>query len=146
MYLPSTLLWTGTDGSQLALTQSGNYPLEGTIALRVEASRPEEFSLRLRIPSWTQASIRINGSVVRAPVQKGFVTLSRRWKSGDRIDLRLNLPMRLEPIDEQHPNTVALVRGPLVLFPIGEDGPRVSKEDLLIAKRAATKQCGKLRN
>jgi uncharacterized protein len=42
--------------------------------------------------------------------------VKRTWNDGDRIELELPLPVRLEAIDTQHPNTVAVLRGPLVLF------------------------------
>ena len=140
LYLPSTLKWTGPDGAQLALTQSGDYPLEGNIAMRLRASRPSKFAIRLRIPAWStangqNATLRVNGSRVPVTVQAGFATLHRQWKDGDRIELGLPLPMRLEPVDAEHPNTVALVRGPLVLFAIGEDAPSVTRQQLLAATR-----------
>lgn len=138
LYLPSTLSWTATDGAQLALTQSGNYPIEGNIAMRLRSSRPSNFALRLRIPAWSMvngqgATVRVNGSPVPVTVKAGFATLRRRWKDGDRIDINLPLPMRLEPIDPEHPETVALVRGPLVLFAISQEAPRVSRNQLLAA-------------
>ncbi len=44
---------------------------------------------------------------------------------------------RLEAIDRQHPNLVALMYGPLVLFPIAKEAPSVTRRQLLAAKRAA---------
>jgi hypothetical protein len=45
------------------------------------------------------------------------------------------MPMRLEAIDARHPDTVALVRGPLVLFAIGDNAPGVGRQELLAAAR-----------
>jgi uncharacterized protein len=42
---------------------------------------------------------------------------------------------RLEAIDSQHPQTVALLRGPLVLFAITETPPVVTSRQLLEAKK-----------
>jgi uncharacterized protein len=72
---------------------------------------------------------------VQAPMTKGFATINRKWKDGDRVTLNLPLPMRLEAIDAQHPNTLALVRGPLVLFALMNEAPRVTRQQLLSAKR-----------
>ena len=41
--------------------------------------------------------------------------------------------MRLEPIDPEHPETVALMRGPLVLFAVTEQAPKVTGQQLLAA-------------
>ena len=120
--MPSTLSWTSPDGARRTLTQTGNYPIEGKIAMRFTTSRASAMAVRLRIPAWSSNTerpiIRVNGQRISAPVRHGFSTLRRVWRDGDRIDLELSLPMRLEPIDSLHPETVALMRGPLVLFAI----------------------------
>ena len=140
LYLPSTLTWTAADGARCSLSQSGPYPLEGKVAMRLRVSRPSDFAVRLRIPAWSAsapAMVRINGKMAAAPVHAGFASLERRWNDGDRIDLEIPLPLRLESIDRKHPNTVALVRGPLVLFPL-VDAPRsFARQELLAAKRIA---------
>ena len=140
LYTPSTLRWTAADGAQFTLAQTGSYPFEGKIAMRLRASRPSSFAVRLRIPAWSSGpAIRVNGERVPAPVETGFATVRRRWKDGDRIDLELALPLRLEAIDRKHPDTVALLRGPLVLFPITESAPSVTRRQLLSAVRLPRK-------
>ena len=56
------------------------------------------------------------------------------------MHLEMPLPMRLEPIDSDHPNTVALVRGPLVLFAITNNRPKVKRQQLLTATRVSGQQ------
>jgi DUF1680 family protein len=136
MYLPSTLRWTAADGAACTLTQTGDYPFDGNIALRVGVSRASKMAIRLRIPEWSPgAVIRVNGARVPTAVTSGFAILDRRWKDGDKVELELALPIRLEAIDERHPNTVALMRGPLVLFPVTEKAPAVTRAQLLAAAR-----------
>jgi DUF1680 family protein len=138
LYLPSTVRWTSADGVQMALTQSGDYPAGGRVAMRLKASRASSFALRLRIPAWSRgAVIRVNGAPVRPAVENGFVSLQRAWKDGDRVDLDLHMPTRLEAIDAAHPDVVALVKGPLVLFPIGGNPPVLKKEQLAAASSGA---------
>ena len=140
LYLPSTLKWTSENGAQFTLTQSGDYPREGNIRLDLRANRSAHFNLRLRIPAWAQqpnggaASIRVNGAPVSLTMNAGFAAVERTWKDGDRLELSLPLPMRLQPIDSRHPNTVALMRGPLVLFALAEN-PSVKRAQLLAAQR-----------
>lgn len=136
LYLPSTLRWTSPDGAQLVLTQTGNYPVEGKITMQLRASRSSRLALRLRIPAWSSQAgplIRINGERVSAPMQNGFATLRRTWKDGDRIELDLALSLRVEAIDANHPDVVALLQGPLVLFAIADDPPALTKQQLLSA-------------
>jgi DUF1680 family protein len=139
LYLPSTLKWTTADGAQFSLQQTTEYPLDGRISIAVRASRPSTLPIRLRIPAWARTAdaaslLRVNSQLVPAHVEAGFATIERRWKDGDRIELNLPLPMRLEPIDPEHPDTVALVRGPLVLFAVTDEAPRVSRAQLLAAR------------
>ena len=148
LYLPSTLRWTDVGGAQLALTQSGAYPVEGGIAMRLHSSRPAPFALRLRVPAWAspgEVRISINGKRVSTPIRNGFVTLQRRWLNGDRIQLELDLPVRLQPIDPDHPNTVAIVRGPLVLFAVGGTPESVSRQQLLAAERRSEEAVWRVR-
>jgi DUF1680 family protein len=139
LYIPSTLRWM-QGGSQIELTQTSLYPFDEHVHVEVKASRPVEFALSLRIPGWAeQASIAVNGK--RAPAQAGsFAGIARTWKSGDRIDVELPLRPRLEAIDPGHPNVVALLAGPLVLFAMTEGEPIVTKASLLAAKRVGSRE------
>lgn len=140
-YLPSTLRWTNRDGAQLSLSQNGKYPLDSDVGIQLRASRPSDFAMRLRIPAWsTGAAIRVNGQPIAMRVERGFATIRRTWKDGDRIDMSIPLTVRLEPIDSQHRNTVALTQGPLVLFAMTDTPPMPTREELLSVKRVAADQ------
>ncbi len=144
LYTPSTLKWKAANGAKMSLTQSGGYPLEGSVGMVLRASKATSMTLRLRIPGWAVAGagapgsgpveIKVNGQPVSAPITKGFAAIERKWKDGDRVQLELPMPLRLEAIDAQHPDVVALVRGPLVLFALMEGEPKVTREQLLAAK------------
>jgi DUF1680 family protein len=135
LYIPSTLKWT-EGSSQLTLKQSGNYPLEPQIAFELKASRPVEMTMNFRIPAWAQGAVlRVNGSQAVEAVPGTFATVSREWKDGDRIDLELPLTLRTEAINDRHTDTVALLRGPLVLFAVTESAPAVTRQQLLAARQ-----------
>jgi hypothetical protein len=136
MYVPSTLRWKATNGAHCTLTQTGDYPLDGRITMRLRASRPIDMQIRVRRPAWSpNPTVSVNGTPVPAPITAGFANLRRRWQDGDLVALKLALPMRLESIDNQHPETVALMIGPLVLFPISENLPSLTRAQLLTAAR-----------
>ena len=111
----------------------------------MRASAPELFSLNLRIPEWSQdASVRINGKNDAEPVRAGtFHTIRRSWKDGDYVELELPMKLRLEPFDAAHPQTVAVLRGPLVLFPLTHAKPRITRKALLESRRISSQlwQC-----
>ena len=144
LYIPSILRWS-QGGAQLALEQTGEYPYTDAIRLRVTASTAANFILRLRVPAWAEgASVRVNSQPVPVHVQAGFTSISRSWQTGDVVELTLPMRLRLEPIpsstDKQHPKTVALVRGPLVLFPLGEGLREVHAEEALGARQAGPRE------
>ena len=134
LYIPSTVRWT-QDGAQVSLMQKGDYPYDSQVQLEVKTSKATTFAVNLRIPAWAEgASVSVNGK--RATVAAGtFARVQREWKSGDRIELELPMKTRLEAIDTQHPDTVAVLVGPLVLF--GDQAPGLSRSQLLAAKRMA---------
>jgi DUF1680 family protein len=61
--------------------------------------------------------------------------IQREWKDGDKVDLEIPLKLRVEPIDPQHTDTVALLAGPLVLF--GDQAQGLTRAHLLAAKNMA---------
>jgi DUF1680 family protein len=82
--------------------------------------------------------IRVNGKTVSDPVRSGtFTTMHREWRDGDRIELKLPRTVELKSVDAQHPDLVALVCGPLVLFACTDDTPTVTRAQLLSAKQSA---------
>lgn len=139
LYLPSALRCTSPDGAKLVLSQAGGYPLEGKVVFHLNLSRPSSFALSFRIPAWSQpaeaVSFRVNGAAVPAMMKAGFATLNRRWQDGDRIELEMSMPVRLEAIDAAHPECVAVVRGPLVLFALTQTPPLVTARQLLGVQR-----------
>ena len=115
LYAPSRVQWMER-GAEVMLTQETDYPLGGKVVLRVTSTTPTEFALRLRVPGWLAATpqLRVNGKPVHADLQHGFATVRRRWINGDALTCDFPLQFRTEAIDDLHPETVALLRGPLV--------------------------------
>ena len=138
LYTPSSIQWTD-GGVRYGLTQQTKYPLESAVTLQVSASQPGEFTIYLRIPGWTEgrSTLLVNGVRVETSVQPGsFAAIRRTWRDGDRMELELPMPLRLEPVDVQHPQLVALMRGPLVLFAVADSQPSFDRAELLRARTA----------
>lgn len=138
LYLPSSVRWL-QGGARCTLTQSGEYPLTDNVSMRLSAQRTREFTLYLRIPAWAVgARIDVNGARWTSSAEPGrFAALTRMWHDGDRIELALPRTLRLEAVDRRHPDTVALLAGPLVLFPIGTGTERTAlrRSDLLAVRQ-----------
>jgi DUF1680 family protein len=106
------------------------------VQFEVTASKHSEFAVHLRIPAWAEgASVSVNGKREGASVGS-FAQVRRKWKTGDRIELELPLKARLEAVDSQHAETVALLVGPVVLFAITDMDPKITRAQLLAAKKS----------
>jgi len=141
LYLPGRIDWR-QDTAACRLSIATEYPYAGAVTMTLQLSHRQNFALRLRIPAWaTGARVAVNGKRVAAPIVPGtFANIEREWRSGDRVELDLPLRRRLQAVDAEHPNIVALLSGPLVLMRIIDDEPSRSaplpRNALLAADRA----------
>ncbi|MFZ5880840.1 MAG: glycoside hydrolase family 127 protein [Chloroflexota bacterium] len=106
-------------------------PWNGTVRIKIES--PAEFTLHLRLPSWSQnPQVKINGEDVdsragyypalptasgHSPNSSHFLILPRAWTPDDRLELSFDLPIQLRrahPRVKGHADKVAVTRGPLV--------------------------------
>lgn len=120
------------DGSEAALSITGNYPDGATAAITVSLSAPRRFRLKLRVPAWsTRTRIRVAGEEI--PARPGtFAEIDRLWRTGDRVELEFDLRFRAVPAPDGGA-LLAAMRGP-VLFArdsrLGELDTPVSPEEI----------------
>ena len=103
----------------VTLRQETYYPWDGKIIIRFDSASPFKRSLHLRLPDWARSyAITINDIALPKPkVEKGYAIIDREWRGGDRVVLRLEMPVeRIEanPKVANERGRVALQRGPLV--------------------------------
>jgi DUF1680 family protein len=145
LYVPSTLRWN-ENGAALSLTQEGEYPYEDRVTFKVTSSQPTELTMNFRIPAWAEgAEVFVNGARQAGVATPGqFAAIRREWKTGDRVELELPLKMRLQAVDEQHTDTVALLRGPLVLMAVKDAQagalPKMTRAQLLATQRVSERE------
>ncbi|MGA8273277.1 MAG: beta-L-arabinofuranosidase domain-containing protein, partial [Candidatus Sulfotelmatobacter sp.] len=139
LFIPSRVTWS-QNKTHCTLTQQTSYPAANTTELHFDLPHSENFVVYLRIPAWADAKTRvsINGKGADAEVIPGkFLALNRTWKNGDRIQFEIGMPLRLEAVDDQNLNTVALLRGPVALFAVGDIPPKITRSQLLAATTAS---------
>lgn len=113
-------LETAFMNDKVKLIQETDYPWDGTVKLTFErAPKKKAFSLYLRIPEWCgKAILKVNGEPVQADLKANtFAEVNRVWKKGDRVELVMDMPVRLlesHPLVEETRNQVVVKRGPLV--------------------------------
>jgi len=104
-----------TSGTPVKIAQKTSYPAEGSVKVAISIDKPELFVLSLRIPAWSnQTLLKVNGKPVQGIKPGTYVTLSRIWKNGDKLEL--NLDMRGKVVEAPGSSgQYAVVRGPIVL-------------------------------
>jgi DUF1680 family protein len=124
---------------RIRLRVSSTTPFGGSTRIEIlESDLTQALALSLFLPSWyQQPDLRLNGRRAAGEAREGFLSTSRRWKAGDRLDLTCTLPLRFETA--ANPNLLAgwqtISRGPLRLglnAATGQPPVRVSAADHLV--------------
>jgi uncharacterized protein len=114
LFIASELDWKAKG---VAVRQETTFPDESATKLTIEAERPTEFELRLRVPSWaTQGvTLKIDGrpQAVTAP-PGSFLSIQRTWQEKTEIEMAMPMKLWLCPMPDD-PDLVAVMYGPLVL-------------------------------
>jgi DUF1680 family protein len=125
----------------VTLKMSTGYPWQGQVRLAVEETDGATWTLRLRVPDWSQnATATLNGQPIESPpLESGYLVLERPWQTGDVIELALPIePFIVEP----HPRidavrgSVAVQRGPLVYCLEAADHPGLDLMDVQLDEAA----------
>ena len=139
LYAPSELRCM-IDGSAVTLRQTTAYPLAPEIGIEVGTTTPQTFSVSLRIPAWAGpgTTLTVNDHRWDGEVEPGqFLEIRRTWQGADRIALVLDMPLRLEAVDDKHPNDLAVMQGPLALFAVGDRFLPFTRRDLSALRQTA---------
>jgi hypothetical protein len=87
-------------------------------------------------PAIVPAIVKVNGEPVPLTLEKGYVTISRRWRTGDTIEVHLPMPVRrilANDSVEADRGRVALQRGPLMFAAEWPDNPNGRVRNLVLA-------------
>ncbi len=118
LYDNSTMNWHLASGTGLKLKQETNYPWEGAVKLHVAPAKPEDFTVYVRIPGWSEKNeVKVNGTPVTGIKRGEYLAIKRNWKAGDTVDLNFDMTTRLiksnAAVTEDR-GRVAFQRGPIV--------------------------------
>ncbi|MDT8300873.1 MAG: glycoside hydrolase family 127 protein [Sedimentisphaerales bacterium] len=112
LYVPSTLTWTQRN---VVVKQSTNYPYGNTIRLTLTGAG--KFDIKVRVPKWATKGffVKINGeSQDAAATPGGYLNLSRTWRDGDTIEIKIPFDFHLNQVMDQ-PNIASIFYGPVLL-------------------------------
>lgn len=145
-----------TDGNSIELTQKTNYPWEGEVEIGVNPTQPQKFGMLLRIPGWAQGkpvptdlyqyvddnegqvTLAINGKEMKVKTRSGYVVIDREWKAGDKIALRMKMPVRRTQAHEKveyDKGLLSMERGPILYTLEAIDQHRPYVFDIVIPRK-----------
>jgi len=104
---------------EVELKQTTNYPWSGQVQLELNPKEKGRFAIHLRIPGWCKNyGLQVNSKAIKTPVtEKGYASIERDWKPGDKVNLDLSMPVELVAADPRVRANIgkrAIQRGPLV--------------------------------
>jgi DUF1680 family protein len=112
LYIPSTLDWTER---KITVEQTTNFPNEDNTRLTIKGSG--KFDMNVRVPGWATKGffVKINGKEQQLAARPGtYLKISRTWKNGDVIELKMPFQFHLDPVMDQQ-NIASLFYGPVLL-------------------------------
>jgi DUF1680 family protein len=112
LYVPSTLKWTEKN---VTIEQKTSFPNEDHTLLTIKGEG--KFEINVRVPHWAAKGffVKINGKEEKVKAVPGsYLTLSRKWKDGDTIELQMPFQFHLDPVMDQQ-NIASLFYGPILL-------------------------------
>jgi len=98
--------------NKVEIKQTSEYPWDGKVILTVTPTKVKKFTLKLRMPGWAENSpvptdlyayaekinenvqVLVNGKASKSTKEKGYISIKRLWKKGDRIEFQLPMPVR----------------------------------------------------
>jgi DUF1680 family protein len=93
-----------------------DFPAMSAAVVTVRCDRPVRFPLRLRRPAWgSNITAKLNGKDMNMTPSGSRLTLERTWKSGETIEMKFGLDLRLVSWPAAGPDRAAVFAGPLCL-------------------------------
>ncbi|HEV2355767.1 MAG TPA: beta-L-arabinofuranosidase domain-containing protein [Puia sp.] len=106
-----------SDAGEIALRVkcSTRFPLDGDVRFEIEPDKEATFAIQFRVPDWSAGFKAKIGANTYVGNKGGWLTIQRRWKSGDVVLISFDMPAEVLPGGPSYPDAVAIRRGPQVL-------------------------------
>lgn len=133
LFMPNTAE-VNVGGRKFTLSQTTSYPWDGNITVTVDKGSGD-MAMKIRIPGWVRNevvpgdlysyidgeaptySVAVNGEAVSGELDNGYVTINRKWRKGDKVDIAFDMPVRTVKANDKvsaDRGRVAVERGPVV--------------------------------
>ncbi|MDP3913514.1 MAG: glycoside hydrolase family 127 protein [Bacteroidota bacterium] len=112
LYSQSTASVILNKKNKVTVLQTTTYPESDQIEITVQPEKSGTFTIGLRIPEWSSKTlVLVNGIPVEGVRSGSYCKVTREWKSGDKVILKLDLSGRLIVLNGHQ----SIMRGPVLL-------------------------------
>ncbi|MEN6536046.1 MAG: beta-L-arabinofuranosidase domain-containing protein [Bryobacteraceae bacterium] len=147
-YGPSKFEIDAPSGQRLIISQASNYPRDGRTTIRLSLAKPEQFTLRLRVPAWSnQTRVVVNGQRVAGVRPGTYLALDRKWSDGSVIVMDLDFSPHYWVGEREADGKTSVYRGPILLafdpfYNVIDlpDIPEMDARDLRFAPESSTEE------
>jgi DUF1680 family protein len=91
------------------------FPSEGIVDYEISPSKAAAFTINFRIPEWSANFKARAGNQIYEGKKGGFLSINRKWKEGDHLEITFGMPVEILSGGISYPNAIAIKRGPQVL-------------------------------
>ena len=142
---------------KVRISQKANFPWDGKVELTVNPETSGKFIIKIRIPGWAQneaqpgglykftdqdtvpVKLIVNGQVTDLILVDGYALVSRKWESGDKVEIEFPMPVRKVVADDrviEDLDKIAFQRGPVIYCAEWPENNTGNVLDLVIKKDA----------
>jgi DUF1680 family protein len=130
LFIGSTIKVENVAGTDVEMVQKTDYPWSGKVGITVNPKQNSDFTVYVRVPNRSTSalytsdpqvsglkSISVNGEPIEVKTDRGYMAITRTWKSGDRIEFEMPMEIQKITADERinaDRDNVALRYGPLI--------------------------------
>lgn len=122
-------------GNNVELLQKTEYPWSGDVEITVNPEKNDSFNLLVRMPGWVKnqpvptdlykyvdgakpvMEVTVNGKKLKKEVRNGYLLIYRKWNSGDKISIHMDMPVRrvqANSLVNYDKGLLCMERGPVV--------------------------------
>jgi uncharacterized protein len=143
---------------KVRISQKANFPWDGKVEISINPETRRKFDLKIRVPGWAlnealpgglykfmdqnneAIKLSVNGQDSEITLVNGYAVISRKWKSGDIVEVEFPMPVRKVIADErvkEDIDKIAVQRGPLIYCAEWPDNNTGNVLNFVIKKDAA---------
>lgn len=143
---------------KINISQKANFPWDGKVEISINPEKREKFDLKIRVPGWAlneavpgglykftdqnnePVKFLLNGNELKVNMIDGYAVISRKWKSGDKVEADFHMTVRKVVADgkvKEDKDKIAFQRGPVIYCAEWPDNNSGNVLDFVIKKDAS---------